>query len=219
MLGQPLPRDATKSRLKRPVWGYVRGGGLIQYSVAKPKMRSTFLDPQPWTRCSRARLATRSAAGVFRYYNNHIRVRILFSWAGVTHVARAYQRRLDRFTHTTVRVGTCIRYSGTAPRSVGPRLRLFVVCTSSALSSAPTTAAAPPSCTSPGAVAATSTVVGSATVCRGAATPAPPGTGKGESKALAENEFQPGKVTLRSANGRPMRDEATDSSHILLAPW
>ena len=122
-----------------------------------------------WTRCSRARLATRSAAGVFTYYNNHIRVRILFSWAGVTHVARAYQRRLDRFTHNTVRVGTCILYSGTAPRSVGPRLRLFVVCTSSALSSAPTTAAAPPSCTSPGAVAATSTFVGSATVCSGGA--------------------------------------------------
>ena len=43
-----------------------------------------------------------------------------------------------------------------------------------------------------------------------------PGTGKGKSKAAFENEFQPGKDAQVF---RPMRDEATDSSRILLAQW
>ena len=51
---------------------------------------------------------------------------------------------------------------------------------------------------------------------KNASTPAPPGTGKGKSKAIfCENEFQPGQ----DAQVGPMRDEATDSSRILLAQW
>ena len=49
-----------------------------------------------------------------------------------------------------------------------------------------------------------------------AATPAPPGTGIGKSKAtLAKTSFNLAR-TLRVG---PMQDEATDSSRMLLAQW